>query len=88
MGRNCELRKFSRVSKVMGGMANRDHCIATDFLISLTKLDHGREGSLHVVGTMHSDSISAFVRASHAVDAFHGGVMPELGLQCVMLLKR
>ena len=61
IGRNCELRKFSRVSKVMDGMANRDHCIATDFVISLAKLDHGRETSLHVVATMESDSISALV---------------------------
>ena len=50
-----------RVSSVMDGMANRDHCIATDFVISPAKLDHGREGWLQVVGTMESDSISAFV---------------------------
>ena len=58
-----ELRaeKVHRISKVMDGMANRDHCIATDFVISLAKLDHGREGSPAVVGTMESYSISAFV---------------------------
>jgi len=50
-----------RVSSVMDGMANRDHCIATDFVISPAKLDLGREGWLQVVGTMESDSISAFV---------------------------
>jgi hypothetical protein len=45
----------------MDGVANRDHCIATDFVISLAKLDNAREGRLHVAGTMESDSISAFV---------------------------
>ena len=45
----------------MGGMANRDDYTATDFVISLAKSDYGREGWLHVVGTMESDSISAFV---------------------------
>jgi hypothetical protein len=59
--RNYGLRKFSPRFQRMDGMANRDHCIATDFVISLAKLDHGREGSLQVVGTMESDSISAFV---------------------------
>jgi hypothetical protein len=41
-----------------------------------------------IVGTMESDSILVFVRTLEAVDAFHEGVMPELGLQCVILLKR
>jgi hypothetical protein len=45
----------------MGGMVNRDHSITTDFVISLANLDHGRDGRLHVVGTMQSDAISAFV---------------------------
>jgi hypothetical protein len=53
--------KVHRVSKVMDGMANRDHRITTGFVISLAKLDRGREGSPDVVGTMKSDSISAFV---------------------------
>jgi hypothetical protein len=41
-----------------------------------------------IVGTMESDSILVFVRTVQAVDAFHEGVMPDLGLQCVILLKR
>ena len=58
-----ELRaeKVHRVSKVMDGMANRDLCIATEFMISLANLDHLREAWLHVIGTMESDSISAFI---------------------------
>jgi hypothetical protein len=58
-----ELRaeKVHRVSKVVDGMANCDHCIDTGFMISLAKLEHGREGRLDVVGTIESDSISAFV---------------------------
>jgi hypothetical protein len=45
----------------MDGMANRDLCIATEFMISLANLDHLREAWLHVIGTMESDSISAFI---------------------------
>ena len=58
-----ELRaeKFSPRFQGNGSDGIRDHCIATDFVISLAKLDHGQEGRLHVVGTMESDSISAFV---------------------------
>jgi hypothetical protein len=58
-----ELRaeKVHRVSKVVDGMANCDHCIDRGFMISLPKLEHGREGRLDVVGTTEPDSISAFV---------------------------
>jgi hypothetical protein len=58
-----ELRaeKVHRVSQVIDGMANCDHCIATGFMISLAKLEHLREGRLDVVGTVESDFISAFV---------------------------
>jgi hypothetical protein len=57
-----ELRaeKVHRVSKVMDGMANRDHCIATGFVIHWQSGSFP-EGWLHVVGTRESDSISAFV---------------------------
>ena len=43
-----ELRaeKVHRVSKVMDGTANSDHCITTDFVISLAKLDHSPEARL------------------------------------------
>jgi hypothetical protein len=57
----------------MDGMANRDHCIATELVISLAKLDHGQEGSLHVVGTMESVSISAFV---YRKELTHDGASP------------
>jgi hypothetical protein len=57
-----ELRaeKVHRVSKVIDGMVNRDHCISTDFVISLAKLDHNPEARLKVIKTMESDCISAF----------------------------
>ena len=58
-----ELRaeKVHRVSKVIDGMAICYHCIPTGFMISLAKLEHGREGRLDVVGTIESDSLSALV---------------------------
>jgi hypothetical protein len=37
-----------RVSQVIDEMANCYHCIATGFMISLTKLEHVREGRLDV----------------------------------------
>jgi hypothetical protein len=58
-----ELRaeKVHRVSKVVDGMVNCDHCIGAGFMISLAKLEHSREGRLDVVGAIEWDSISAFV---------------------------
>ena len=58
-----ELRaeKVHRVSQVIDGMANRYHCIATGFMISLARLEHVRGGRLDVVGTIESDSLSALV---------------------------
>ena len=37
-------------------MTNRDHCIPKDSVISPGKLDYGREGWLHVLGTVESVS--------------------------------
>ena len=64
IGRNLqELRaeKVYRVFQVIDGMANCYHCLTTGFMISLTKLEHVREGRLDVGGTIESDFISAFV---------------------------
>ena len=58
---NCGLRKFVAFAKVMGGMVNRDHCITTQYVISLAKFGHDREGRFHIVGTTQSDALSAFV---------------------------
>ena len=57
-----ELRaeKAHRVARVKDGTVNRDHCITTDFVISLAKLDHSAEARLKVNKTMESDCISAF----------------------------
>src|SRR5947208_17053920 len=41
--------RLQRVEHVMDGMAERAHCMATDSVISLTKLHHGQTGRLHVV---------------------------------------
>jgi hypothetical protein len=40
---------LQRVEHVVDGMAERAHCMASDSVISLTKLQHGRGGRLHVV---------------------------------------
>ena len=37
------------IEHVVDGMAERAHCMATDSVISLTKLHHGQGGRLHVV---------------------------------------
>lgn len=41
--------RLQRVEHVVDGMAERAHCMASDSVISLTKLHHGRGGRLHVV---------------------------------------
>ena len=41
--------RIARVEPVIDGMPDRAHCMATDSVISLAKLDHGQEGRLHVV---------------------------------------
>jgi hypothetical protein len=59
--RKLRAEEVHGVSKVVDGMANCYHFIATVFMISLAKLEHGREGRLDVGGTIESDFISAFV---------------------------
>ncbi len=41
--------RLQRVEHVVDGMAERAHCMASDSVISLAKLHHGRGGRLHVV---------------------------------------
>jgi len=41
--------RLQRVEHVMDGMAERGHCMASDAVISLAKLHHGRAGRLHIV---------------------------------------
>jgi len=41
-------------------MERSNHCITTDFVISLAKLDQSSEARLKVTKTMESDYISAF----------------------------
>jgi hypothetical protein len=41
--------RIPRIEHVMDGIAERAHCMASDSVISLTKLHHGRSGRLHIV---------------------------------------
>jgi len=41
--------RLQRVEHIMDGMAERAHCMASDSVISLSKVHHGRAGRLHVV---------------------------------------